>query len=305
MPIEQCDKGFYKCYRTQLLPSKPKLTVPPVSFDKLSEKQKLVVRLVDNHLKGVGNQKNEQLQVLALGCAGAGKSAALLWVKKLLEEKQQQDENFAFKAVSLTGMAAFNVNGETIHSAFHINPYAKTQKQRMDSVIQAARNPDICKYFEKVKFLLIDEISTCGLAMLSFINKFLQLTHPGNDDKPFGGISFCFFGDPYQIRGIADYSAWEPLCMFLREKYGGIQDHYFGIPNCLFLDVSFRQSNETNSSSWYFGFLNRMRNLELTVDDIDKIRARMSCNLSAEELEQFEDCLHIFPLKLLVQQRNR
>ena len=291
MPIEQCDERFYKKYRTQLLPAKPRLTVPTVPSVNVSQKQKLVVHLVDNHLKGMDNQKNEQLQVLALGCAGAGKSAALLWVKKLLEEKQQQDKNFAFKLVSLTGMAAFNVNCETIHSAFHINPDAKTQKVKMDSVIQA----------EKVKLRLIDKISTCGLVMLSYINKFLQLTHPGNDDKPFDGISICFFGDPYQIRGIGDYSPWQPLCIFLREQYGGIQDYYFSIPYCFFLmfhSIS-RMKPDDDLSSWFFGFLNRGRNLELTLDDIDKIRARIACNLSAEEVEQYEDCVHIISLKLL------
>ena len=306
LPVSQCDKNFYKTHRAKLLPSIPKLTSPPVDYNYLSEKQKLVVRLVDQHLKKDAlEQKRDPLGLLVMGCAGSGKSATLLWVKKLLEEKQQEDPDFAFKAVSYTGMAAFNVNSETIHSAFHINPYAKTHRERMESLVKAARDPDTARYFSKVRFLLIDEISTCGLIMMGYINKFLQLTHSGNEDKPFGGLSFCFFGDPFQIGSVADYSPWQPLNPRLRESYGIIQDYYFGIPNCLFLDKSFRQQDESDGSSSYFEFLGRLRNFQLTLEDIDKIRSRMSCNLGEKELESFEEALHLYPLRWLAEKRNR
>ena len=306
LPVNQCEKSFYKSYRAKLLPSTPKLTVPPVEFNKLSEKQKIIVGLVDKHLKkDVEQQKKDALQLLVLGCAGSGKSATLLWVKKLLEEKQRADPEFSFKAVSYTGMAAFNVNSETIHSCFHINPYANSHRDRMNSLVKAARDPEILRHFSKVRFLLIDEVSTCGLIMMSYINKFLQLTHPENQDKPYGGISYCLFGDVFQLSSIADNSPWQPLNARVREDYGLVQDYYLGIPNCLFLDKSFRQADVSEDSAYYFGFLTRLRNFQLTSEDIEKIRGRRACNLGEKELGNFEKSLHLYPLRRLAEKRNR
>ena len=305
LPLKDVNSSFYRTQKSALLPSQDSSLPPPVPFEKLSQRQKNVVTTVRKHLgKPLDEQQKNPLQMLCLGVSGSGKSACLLQIKEELELKHRQNPNFNFKVVSFTGSSAFNVGGETIHAAFHLNPYLSGNMDRQDKALKLALNKKMMDYFSTVSFLLLDEVSLVGCRLLRYMHKFLQQTHPVTFDRPFGGVSFAFFGDVYQTSPIQDLSPFEILSPIRREQFGEIQDIWYKIPNAFFLDESFRQSTDSVESSWYFNFLTRLRNRELTDEDVELIQARTAAVLPPDQVQMFENALHVFPLRRLVRDHN-
>ena len=97
-----------------------------------------------------------------------------------------------------TGKAAYNVGGNTIHSAFCIPAsqgfsYKPLNMQQLNS------------FQSKYRYLtvvFIDEISMVGRKMFNYINTRLQEIK-GNTE-PFGGVSINAFGDLYQLKPVFD-----------------------------------------------------------------------------------------------------
>lgn len=115
------------------------------------------------------------------GRAGTGKSTFLDYFRKHTRKK----------AVFLapTGVAALNINGETIHSFFGFKPDISDEK------IQQVKGSKAALY-KGLELIVIDEISMVRSDLLDYIDKFLRL----NVKKaPFGGIQMLFIGDLYQL----------------------------------------------------------------------------------------------------------
>lgn len=120
--------------------------------------------------------------IFITGKAGCGKSSLLnLFV---------QNTEKTVAVLAFTGLAAINVNGETIHSFFKfsvglLDPYKIKFKK------------DLMYKLKEIDVIVIDEISMVRADFIDGINKSLQL-HRGND-KPFGGVQMIFIGDLYQL----------------------------------------------------------------------------------------------------------
>lgn len=301
IPYSQTSKSFYSTHRSQLLPSVQLATDPEVSFDQLSLKQKMVHSLVKKQLEQpLEVRQVNGFKLLCLGCAGSGKSSTLLWIKKLLEWKREQEFGFEFKVCSYTGMSAYQIGGETIHSAFRLNPFNHNYEEQVKNFERrVSQDSAAFEYYGKIQFLVLDEISTVGLSLLTCIHKMLQITHPKHGDLPFGGVNILMFGDPFQCPSIGDYSAWAPIPA-QKKDLGLVRREYYKISNCFFMDTSFRQSDMD-----YFAFLTRLRNHSLTKEDVKMIDGRKRCRLLENEQKEFEDALHLFPRNVLVHQENR
>ncbi|CAI2331230.1 unnamed protein product [Caenorhabditis sp. 36 PRJEB53466] len=104
-------------------------------------------------------------------------------------------------------MAACNVNGVTIHTAFRLNfatphdslfnPLTKEEKMKTASRIKNA------------KYVFIDEISMVSSILLARIDHTLQQTR--EVCEPFGGLSVIAFGDLYQLSPVCDPPVYEAL----------------------------------------------------------------------------------------------
>lgn len=118
--------------------------------------------------------------VLLTGKAGTGKSTFLQLFRK------HTRKNMA--VVAPTGVAALNVQGQTIHSMFRFPPrFIHPQNIK----------PDRRALFRKLDLLIIDEISMVRADVLDGINLFLQLSR--QSDRPFGGVQVCMIGDVHQL----------------------------------------------------------------------------------------------------------
>ena len=127
-------------------------------------------------------EEDTQHFIYLTGAAGTGKTTLIERVK---------DECLLKKmVVAPTGVAALNIGGSTINSAFRIG---------FDTfpVIQESKDPRFKKFLQNLELLIIDEISIVRSPMLDAIAETLQIHR--NSSKPFVGIHVLACGDLFHL----------------------------------------------------------------------------------------------------------
>ncbi len=122
--------------------------------------------------------------IFVTGRAGTGKSTLLTHFRK------QSKKNIVVLAP--TGVAAVNVQGQTIHSFFRFKPNVTTGK------IKRLPMRDEDNIYQKIDTIIIDEISMVRADLIDCVDKFLRL-HRGDKERAFGGVQMIFIGDLYQL----------------------------------------------------------------------------------------------------------
>jgi len=128
--------------------------------------------------------ENGKAFVFITGRAGTGKST-------LLRHFVEQGKIKA-PVLAPTGVAALNVQGETIHRFFKIPPSVDTQVARMEA--ENRKKPDI---YRQIQALIIDELSMVRADLMDAMDIFLQVIR--QDQRPFGGVRIIGIGDLYQL----------------------------------------------------------------------------------------------------------
>ena len=144
-----------------------------MSFPALSEEQQELFRLIEDTSE----------HVFVTGRAGTGKSTLL--------------QHFAWntkKQIAIcapTGVAALNVEGQTIHSLFRL-PIGLIGDSDID------QNDNTRRILNAIETLVIDEISMVSADLMDAIDRSLRQAR-GKRGIPFGGVQIVMFGDPYQL----------------------------------------------------------------------------------------------------------
>ena len=150
-------------------------------------------------------EKNNELPpeifyIFLSGGAGVGKSflvnAITEYLKRILRYPNQTLDEPSVLVTASTGKAATNINGTTLHSAFHLPIKTGNRlfeyRKPSDEVLHCMRNK-----YKYLKVLLIDEISMTGDETFNHLNKALQLIK--KNSLPFGGVSLIAIGDFLQL----------------------------------------------------------------------------------------------------------
>lgn len=124
--------------------------------------------------------------VFITGRAGTGKSTLL---HHLIETSVVPQV-----VLAPTGVAALNVDGQTIHRFFGFPP-SVTPEQIESGELFPRRNIDVIR---TVRRIIIDEVSMVRADLMDCIDACLRL-HGPDAGKPFGGVQMVFVGDPYQL----------------------------------------------------------------------------------------------------------
>jgi ATP-dependent DNA helicase PIF1 len=145
--------------------------------------------------------EDSKKNIFITGKAGTGKSTLLTHFLKKTKKK--------VVVLAPTGVAALNVQGETIHSFFKFQVgvnvlEAKKNARRM------ANKP----IFRKLEMIIIDEISMVRADLLDCVDAFLKVAL--SNSKPFGGIKLVFIGDLYQLPPVVIGFEKE----YIEKKYG-------------------------------------------------------------------------------------
>jgi ATP-dependent DNA helicase PIF1 len=120
------------------------------------------------------------------GDAGTGKTTLLNYFL------EKTDKNVVVLAP--TGMAAVQVNGETIHSFCRFNTDPGWVMLEENKIHKLRDNRKI----KSIDVLVIDEISMVRSDMLDALDYFFRI-NKGKMRLPFGGVQVIFFGDHFQL----------------------------------------------------------------------------------------------------------
>ena len=139
----------------------------------LSAEQEALFRLIED----------TDEHVFVTGRAGTGKSTLL---QHLAWNTRKQ-----IAVCAPTGVAALNVEGQTIHSLFRlpIGLIGTSDEKQTD----ATR-----KILNAIETLVIDEISMVNADLMDAMDRSLRIAR-GRRSEPFGGVQIVMFGDPYQL----------------------------------------------------------------------------------------------------------
>ncbi len=127
--------------------------------------------------------ENSNRHIFITGKAGTGKSTLLEHFRSVT------GKNIAVLAP--TGVAALNVQGQTIHSFCGFKPDIT-----LDKVKKVPRHK--APLYKKLDAVIIDEVSMVRADLLDCVEKFLALNGP-RPKKLFGGVQMILIGDLYQL----------------------------------------------------------------------------------------------------------
>ena len=137
--------------------------------------------------------------VFLTGSAGAGKTYVLNQYIKYLKARK-----VPVAVTASTGIAATHMNGMTIHSWSGIGIKNKITRS---GLVALETKKYLKKNLDKVKVLIIDEISMLHKDQMELVNTVLK--HFKNSAEAFGGIQVVFSGDFFQLPPIGDEAAKE------------------------------------------------------------------------------------------------
>lgn len=224
--------------------------------------------------------------VFITGKAGTGKSA-------LLKVFAQNTDKLIVK-LAPTGIAALNIKGSTLHSAFGYNNLALLNYDEITKN-SIKLNSDKRRVLKFVSTIIIDEISMVRADVLEKIDRILKIVN--ENDLPFGGKQMILFGDLFQLPPIAK----KDERLYLNDVFGGI--HFFyssaykaGGFTFIELTVNHRQMEDKQ----FFEILNDIREGRVLEKQLEIINTR-----TKYDKDELRVVTRILPTKDEVEAYNR
>jgi len=191
--------------------------------------------------------------VFVTGPAGSGKTHL---INRYITYLREHDIDIGITAS--TGIAATHMGGVTIHSwagigiASHLSPY------ELEAMLEKGY---LYKRFEKVKVLIIDEVSMLHHFRLDLVNTVLKTMK--HSDKPFGGVQVILCGDFFQLPPVSRAGVPETHFIYKSDAW---REAEFTI---CYLSGQFRQEDDVTIS-----ILNEIRSGEVSDDAREHLRSR-------------------------------
>lgn len=219
------------------------------------------------------------------GEAGTGKSTLLKYFRHTTKK------NVAILAP--TGVAALNVDGQTIHSFCSFGPDITLNKVKK-------LGPGSSKFqlLQKLHTIVIDEISMVRADLLDCVDKFLRINGPlGN--LPFGGIQMVFIGDLYQLPPVENnFDGSGSLLKQYQSPYF-FDSRCFGATKFKYaqLKTVYRQKDQA-----FLEVLNAIRNNAASSSHLQRLNTRAEPSANKFTFEQF--AIYLTPTNARAKQVN-
>ncbi len=219
----------------------------PQDFDLTPEKEEIINIL-----------ENTNSNVFLTGKAGTGKSNFLKYFRATTNKN--------VVVLAFTGVAALNVQGQTIHSFFKFHP-----QTTMDSIRK--RSKDDAEIYKNIDIIIIDEISMVRADLLDFIDRFMRLN--GRDKyQVFGGTQVLAIGDLFQIPPIVNSDEKRFFTEVYRSPYF-FDAHSYQLANFITKELSEMYRQDKKKQSNFIRTLDNIRTCSFSQKDIDLINTRV------------------------------
>jgi len=204
--------------------------------------------------------ENGKAFVFITGRAGTGKSTLL---RHFVEQGKLKAP-----VLAPTGVAALNVQGETIHRFFKIPPSVDLQVARMEA--ENRKKPEI---YRQIQAMIIDELSMVRADLLDAMDIFLQIIR--HDKRPFGGVRVIGIGDLYQLPPVVTTSDQNEFLQKYKTPYFFSSTAYRRLHAAGQIDFTelvkiYRQKDQD-----FIQLLNAIRNRETNCEQLAKINQRI------------------------------
>ena len=261
----------------------------------LNEEQKVVAMYHRKWCKQtvIALKQNKPVKPYCLflsGSGGVGKSHVVKLIHtdtvKLLQCAQQiTAEDVPILLTAATGVAAHNIDGIMVHSAFLLNDRRSSHSTYYGLGADTLNTLQL--HLEQLMVVIIDEISMIGAETLYKIHMRLQEIKGLNYSDYFGNVTIIAVGDLYQLPPLKD------------KKIYDIPGRNYD-PNPISLHGSLWQENFNfhelkhivrQKDQHYAQLLNRVREAQITEDDEAALKQRVT---TLDDPEHFADALHVY-----------
>lgn len=207
--------------------------------------------------------------IFITGRAGTGKSTLLQLFRSTTRKK--------IVVLAPTGVAALNVQGQTIHSFFGFPPRIITPSEAGRKVTRK----DLQRLYRNLDVLVIDEVSMVRADMLDGMDRFLRVNR--ENIQPFGGVQVVLFGDLFQLPPVVTR---DPVEQSLFQDYYRTP-YFFSAQVCqdaaFELDMLELRKVYRQESRHFLRLLEAVRVNELDHDDLEDLNERRVLNFVAPE----------------------
>ena len=240
----------------------------------LQGKQLQVYTIVQQHHTAISPLP---LRMIVSGTAGTGKSYLIHCLRLLLQHQ--------VVVAAPTGVAAFNIDGHTLHSLFSLpvrGEFKDLEGERLTKLQQA---------FSEVKYLIIDEMSMVGRKTFGQVDRRLRQAFPHHSQEVFGGCSCLLFGDFGQLPPVMD------LPLYTTDSRSELSDQgraaYQTFQQAVVLEQVMRQAGQHPEQVRFRDILLRLRDAEVTVADWNHLMTRTPTRV--QDVSPFATALHLIP----------
>ncbi len=211
--------------------------------------------------QALSRMENGKAFVFVTGRAGTGKSTLLRHF--VLNTKKNTP------VLAPTGVAALNVDGETIHRFFKIPPAVTPDIARREALER--KNLGL---YRKINILVIDEISMVRADLLDSVDAFLRTAR--RNDMPFGGVRVVGIGDLHQLPPVVTSDESPTFSQYYATPYFFSSHTYrqlaqINMVDFVELDKVYRQKDQD-----FIDLLNSIRNRTVTEEGLRTLNARLT-----------------------------
>ena len=188
-----------------------------------------------------------------------------------------------FVILAPTGIAAINAGGQTLHSFFKLpfHPLLPNDSRYSARNIRKTLKygGELIKLLRELDLIIIDEISMVRADIIDFIDKVLRI-YCRNMREPFGGKQLLLVGDIFQLEPVVKEDEWRLMQPFYASSY------FFAAKvwqQMQLVSIELRKVYR-QSDTRFIGLLDRIRQNQVTDDDLTAINARVGAQHSQKSL---------------------
>lgn len=264
------------------------------SLDLLNREQRTVYNLIVDHYSDyLAGRNPPQLRVNLDGVAGTGKTYVLLQASRKVEDMATiAGRRDPVLRAAPTGIAAHGFHGRTLHTLFKIP--VKFPPHGLYRKLSRANLCSLQALFKHCQYLIIDEKSMVGIKFLGLLDQRLREIFPAHQDDMYAGINIFLCGDFHQLPPIGAMVMYSDLPNARNADFLTGQQAYRALDTTVRLTQLMRQDGDDEETLQFRHALEELRVYQVSQQSWQLLNTRVQNQLTADEIESFDDALRLY-----------